>query len=213
MNAQERQAAIGRARSVAIARINGFLRRATDAERYDGIRWYPTAHAIAEGFSHEAFAGPHAVRQVAGVIAAISPGLKWERNLICARALILWHRDGRPKAQEPVVETYAYANVRKALAILDGEAPEQVLTGPKVRAFFHAILGENRGAVLDGHIANALRGEELALRETKSLTLLERTAWRQALQSVACATGLDVHAVQAIVWLCHKREKDNRIPF
>lgn len=213
MNATERQASEGRARAVAIARIRGFLHRATESERYDGARWYPTALSISAGFSVEAFDGTHATRTVAAVVAAISPGLKWERNLICARALILWHRDGRTKASEPVVETYSYANVRKALAILDGEAPDLHLTGPKVRAFYHAIVGENRGAVIDGHIANALRGARSALREGKSPTVSERRVWRQAFQSVACATGLDVHAIQAIVWLCHKREKDNRLPF
>jgi hypothetical protein len=195
---------------VSIARIRGFLARATDSERYDAARWYPTARAIAKGFADEARIDE---RTAAGVVAAISPGLKWERNLICARALVLWHVGGRVKRDEPVVETYAYRNVLNALRILDGEDPGVVLTGVKVRAFFHAILGENRGAVLDGHVANALRGEDAGLREVVGIRVSEYRAWRAAFAYVANVDGWDVHTLQAVVWLVHKREKDNRLPF
>ena len=201
-------------RVAAIARIRAFGRRATPAEAGDARAWYATARSIAQGFS-EALGGSAgwSERAVVGVLAAISPGLRWERNLICARLLVLWHAAGRPKRGEPVVETYSYANVRLALRILDGEDPEDVLTGPKVRAFFHAILGEDRGAVLDGHIANALRGDEAGLREVKGLTLSERRAFRAAFAYVAYVDGHSVHALQAVVWLVHKQEKDNRLPF
>jgi hypothetical protein len=153
------------------------------------------------------------VRAVVGALAAISPGLRWERNLIAGRALVLWHVRGRVKKNEPVVETYSYRNVRTALEILDGVEPSTVLTGPKVRAFFHAILDEDRGAVLDGHIANALRGHTHGLREIRELSTVERRAFRRAFHYVACADDWNTHALQALVWLVHKREKDNRLPF
>jgi hypothetical protein len=204
--------------------LRGFLRRATDAERFDGARWYPTARQIAQGFADET---GYLVRTVAGVLAAISPGLRWERNLICGLALLRWYRLGHivvprrpghvsvdPNA-EPVVETYSYRNVLKAKRILAGEDPLAVLSGPKVLAFFGCIL--DAGHVmpcLDGHVANALRGTREGLRDlSASIREWERAAWIEAFRHVAGETGLPVSTVQATVWLVHKREKDGRLPF
>lgn len=222
MTRAERQRAESKARRVAILRIRGFVRRATDSERCDGAAWYPTARSIAEGIAVET---GYSTRQVAGVIAALSPGLRWERNVICARLICLWQRAGGRRRKpgeflfheglEPVVETYTYENVRRTVRILAGEDPSDVLSGQKVVPFYLSILNPETEsqAVLDGHIANALRGEDAGLREVKSITVGEYRAWSDAFRYVAAADGSTVPTLQATVWLVHKREKDNRLPF
>lgn len=120
----------------------------------------PTEHAIGRGWYAQASVECRRVadetglpeRSIVGAVAAISPGLRWSRNIHWARELAeAWKED---RAEDLKVPTYSYGNVRKALRILAGEDPAIVLSGPKVTAFYRLILtgGEDDDAVcVDGH--------------------------------------------------------------
>ena len=65
--------------------IIGTYHLATEQERSHGRRWYEQAHTAALDMSGEY---PVSVITAAGVIAALSPNNRWDRNLSDASALI-----------------------------------------------------------------------------------------------------------------------------
>ncbi|NBT46487.1 MAG: hypothetical protein EBT07_01535 [Actinobacteria bacterium] len=89
-----------------------------------GNDWYPRAHEIA----HEVGGGD--VHKGAGVIAALSPMNNWGRNVSEAKELV---KTGN------VAKALLPANVTKARRIHEGEDPNEVLGGNKVKSFYHNI--------------------------------------------------------------------------
>src|SRR5690349_5596324 len=99
-------------------------RRATVEQVKDGIGWYPRARSIARDIA----SGD--VERGAGVIAALSPMMPWDRNVALAR-----------KAFKDGVATGALTrNCDKATSIVNGAMPLDILGGDKVRAFFANIV-------------------------------------------------------------------------
>lgn len=81
---------------LAIARSNleWILKRATDNQITTGLNWYQAAQDSASEIATR-FNLP--LTTVLGVIAALSPGLRWERNIEYANKLIdLWSNGGDP---------------------------------------------------------------------------------------------------------------------
>jgi len=69
--------------------VRGCWRRADKANRIDARSWYPDAHELCLSLDN---ARGLSIETVAGVVAAISPGLRWESNVDYSRALIGWHQ-------------------------------------------------------------------------------------------------------------------------
>jgi hypothetical protein len=135
--------------------IVNVFNQATPAELAEGREWYAQANALADelvrdygtgvGFTHQA-----AVRTAAGVIAAISPRLSWSKNVELAHWL--YGQVNRAKAepspawlvreQGSVIDRFPglKANGLKAIRILMGDDPSEVLGGPKVTAFYRGIV-------------------------------------------------------------------------
>jgi hypothetical protein len=177
--------------------------QATDAEREQGIYWYATAHrdafAIAERYSVP-------VWEVAGVIAAISPGLAWGLNLIQADELVRSFVENKP---QPNVGVYGWKNVNKAWQILQGANPLDVLplTGPKTRAFYSCILNPDGSEeiTVDRH-AKCLaydRREDREVISAVGLAEYRHLAWHYGI--IAKRLGLLPHQLQAITWVTWKR--------
>ena len=87
---------------------------------------------------------------VAGVISALSPNNLWTTNARAAALVLAGERVG--------ISAYG-RDVRKAVAILEGAEPEEVIVGPKTRAFYRLIRDGGNGVdvCVDGHIANLVR--------------------------------------------------------
>jgi hypothetical protein len=180
-------------------------------ERESGMYWYETAHNDAR-----AIAERHGVTvmQAGGVIAAISPGLEWGLNLIQANEFI-----GAFKAKRklPSVGAYGRKNVAKALRILNGENPYDVLplTGPKVRAFYYCISEPltAESVCIDRH-ARCLAYYKV---RDRSETSIVRPAEFRRLAAVyvqlARELGLRPHQLQAITWVTWKRIVSEEVPF
>jgi hypothetical protein len=98
------------------------------------------------------------------------------------------------------------ANVRKAERIRDGESPDAVLGGPKVRAFYRAILGDASAVVVDSWMLRACgHGRD-------TCTEKQYRAYARELAHCARLVGCKPSEFQAIVW-CHIRKgADNAIP-
>ena len=130
----------------------------TPAERRYGVTWYANAYSDCERIAN-LFGLP--VNVVVGVVSALSPNNKWERNIENAHVMCEAFIDGDEITSFPV-STY---NAMKEKAwqilnatfvdddgtthVLDSEI-EKILNGQKIKSFFQCILGYDTCCV-DGH--------------------------------------------------------------
>lgn len=188
-------------------RILAVWNRATREERHLGRSWYRLARKTL--IRPWADALGVTVDQFAAVTAAISPGCSWPLNVLKAADIVRAWRDG----QEPKgIPTYSYENVRKALRVLDGERPADVLGGAKVTAFYRLLRdgGNARDACVDTHVMDAAVGRRDAqIRDSRHT----RPVVRDVRLAVYAVAGL-VHArpctVAATVWVVWRRLKAER---
>jgi hypothetical protein len=117
----------------------------------------------------------------AGVVAALSPRVRWSANINGADH-ILGGGDAGPGFNR---------NVEKACRIRDGERPLDVLGGPKVTAFYRAIMGDEEAAVIDVWMWRALGMEpnSVPYEDAKAIVV-----------SAAKAAGVSTTTFQALVW-------------
>ncbi len=160
---------------------------ATPAQITQGWKWYSDARCAASQM-HDHL--PTAV----GVIAALSPRVRWEHNLKLADELI----------KTGYVRGVLSRNVYKARLILECKsasgpcgAPVEHLSGPKVTAFYYAILDPfgNTDPVVDSHILRAAYGQT-----TRPTTRTIRVV-QDEIRNLAEAEGIPIHVAQATVWL------------
>jgi hypothetical protein len=194
--------------------------QATAAEIHCGLRWYDDAHRVAT-----AIAGGDA-HLGAGMIAVYSPQQAWVANLLVA-ASVLRTQVGLGGAGSGVFASTAQKQTADRL--LAGERYEQVLSGPKVRAFAYLIEhgGDPRpdrsSVVIDRHALSVAHGRALTVTEYGSAPL--RTVRRsdgsvshphydyvvglyhQAAAEISYLRRVPVaaHQVQAVTWLVRQR--------
>jgi len=99
-------------------------------------------------------------------------------------------------------------NMRCANRIMSGEKSFDVLTGPKVRAFFSTILDptDSVSVVIDTHAISVAAGRSLSKNERK---VLERVGtydilsglYREAAEILGCLP----HQVQSVTWLAWRK--------
>ena len=194
-----------------IENIKAIYKLATAAERVDGIKWYPTARAIAQNLSEE-----YDVRlNVAiGVIAALSPRNKWNRNVIDAENLITAFIADPESAVTVKVCTFG-ANKAKAIACLKLDAERDsdgvhlseilaILSGPKLREFASCIAGLD-DVCIDGHAYCIWTGGRTTLAEVPAIGVKLRREIKADYQAAAAELGLTPSDCQAITWCAWRR--------
>lgn len=184
-------------------RVNAILdvyRLATLTDLDYGLNWYPTAHALAVDLA------PENPRQAAGVIAALSPMMNWERNMMLA---VRAYRDGEASGA-------LGRNVEKANVILCGADPLDILGGNKVRNFFGAIADpdSNVFVVIDRHafdiaIGRVSNDATRAALSRVGMYDLFALAYRRAAERLTRETGIHhtPSQVQAVTWCTWRRLK------
>lgn len=217
--------------------ITATFRAATDGDRAIGHGWYTRARDLAEGLvkTHGwdmSIAGDYEreVAKAAGVIAALSPRLAWRKNVeyaelaymtyagIAEQGVMSMRTDG------DISEAYfagmiptLNANARKAFRILNGEDPEDVLGGPKVRAFYFTIVNPSdpRAVVVDRHAIDITFGQVLN-DQARGLALGRKGAYdkvselyRRAARIISAELGevWTPAQVQATTWTYWRRER------
>ncbi len=155
--------------------------RATDEERELGAEWYAAQRARISRMARN-FDCSRAC--AAGVVAALSPRLRWSVNVRAAETLL----------SGTTPSGVFKASLRKAQRILAGEKPLKVLSGPKVRAFYRALMGDESAAVVDVWVARAVGWT----KEIKGKTY-DRIA--RALAKAAEIVGVAVAKLQAVAWV------------
>jgi hypothetical protein len=192
--------------------ISGMLQLASEADIFEGINWYQRAYDLAVRFIH-AYDGL-TMGQAVGVIAALSPNNRWERNCNDAEAMIkIWHSQGDYNSIK--VCTFN-KNKQKAIDILslesvDTEAIAGILKGQKVVAFYRSIMGDNNSVCVDGHAYAIFIGERIATSRTPSITPKLYETIQRAYKLVAdrsdllCGHKLTPTQVQAVTWVTYRR--------
>lgn len=185
--AQRRRSAASR-RVAMRHRILAAYDAAAEQHRREGEDWYESARMTAR-----AIAETHGLseRHVAGIVAALSPRVAWSSNIAGARRIAEAIARRRP---EPVVAG-TLSNRRKAWAIARGAEPEAVLSGPKVRAFFANLLGDDDAVTVDVWAARAAEG--ISREPTPARYALIADAYRDA----ARLRGVSPRVMQATVWV------------
>jgi hypothetical protein len=176
--------------------------KATESELRAGLAWYADAADESERLARE---NKVTVKQAAGVIAAVSPGLRWERNVEVAERII------RKRTLKGLGVRW-YDGVKKAKRILKGQSTETALKGNKVRAFHACILGSDLAVCVDGHAYAIWIGRRVTLDDVP--TLNDKLYRRIAADYVTVAKTLNVRPcqLQAITWVAWRRLHEVAVP-
>lgn len=176
-----------------VANILRVYDQATAEEIRQGLEWYSNA-------SNEAALLHPDQRIASAIVAALSPGLRWERNIEAARRVI-----GREDLAGLGVRWYD--GVRKAERILSGENPATVLKGNKVRAFWQCILSpiNKLHVCIDGHAYAIWRGKRFTLDEVPQLSDRMYNGIAADYTEAASVAGILPLQMQAITWVVWRR--------
>lgn len=177
-----------------VARVDGWLSVATAQDLANGLAWYGRALAVAESMAAETGLS---VRHCAGIIAALSPRCQWATNVSAA-----WKMARAAVAGELQPTTAGtLSNRAKAWRIACGEDPELVLSGPKVRAFYANIMGDQDAVTVDVWAARAAEGRDWPHAPVKRRYRLLAETYRRAGER----RGMHPRDAQAAVWTVYRR--------
>lgn len=181
--------------------ITATYRAALVFERVEGKAWYATAREVAVALD------PKDPVRAAAIIAVLSPRLPWDRNVKAAAEVY--------QGIQPAVLA---GNARKAFALLECDASEfdEYVKGPKVRAFWHAIVNPSdpRSIVVDRHALDVAAGTVLD-DDTRGKLLGRKGAYDDVCRLYVRAAGIlskefgpvSPVEVQATTWVAWRRMK------
>ena len=200
---------------VAVTRyIKAMLLLASETDMYEGKEWYQRAYDLAVRLMH---VYDLTLGQTIGVIAALSPNNKWERNCQDAEALIKAHWLG---SDPKLVKVCTFnKNKDKAIEILNldsddedlGDKIQSILSGRKVVAFYRCISGFKDTVCVDGHAYAIWLGERVPTTKTPSISKTLYDTITRAYVNVAkdshgiCGEVLTPAQVQAVTWVTYRR--------
>ena len=191
-----------------IDNIKAIYQLATLSEKQDGITWYPVALDIARTIADEHDLTP---AQAIGVIAALSPRNRWERNVEDAVSLIAaYQAGGAEQAMLTKVCTFN-SNKAKAIKVLGLAAGYQgmtevleILSGPKLREFASCIAGLP-DVCIDGHAFCIWAANRTGLKDVPAIGVKLRREIKADYQTAADELGITPSACQAITWVVWRR--------
>lgn len=180
-------------------------RMATQDDVAHGVEWYARAKREAVSISQK-LGLP--VSTVVGVMAALSPNNRWERNKIDAYNTCSAYVRGMD-IDTFKVSTYNKMKEKAWSILSDGLADDDDilsrLNGQKIRSFYSNIMGLDEVTV-DGHALNIARGFRVGL--TDDATNIGVKLYRElqtAYVRAAKRAGVQPHEMQAITWTVWKR--------
>lgn len=162
-----------------VKRLLAHFANATPATMSAGLAWYrEAAHRVM------VMATRYRVSKecAAGVIAALSPRVRWAQNLKLAELVL----GGQYKKGAFKV------NLLKAQAIARGAEPSTILRGDKVRAFYAALLGDRTAVVVDVWMLRAVRVASISKKLYAKISA--------AVVEAAALVGQAPALFQAVVW-------------
>ena len=188
-----------------VRNILKLYRMATDEDTANGVEWYARAERMAKAIAEDAGLP---LPTVIGVMAALSPNNKWERNCRDAATMCQAWQNGESMDSFKVS---CYNTMKaKAWAILDlgltdDEDILSHLNGQKIRSFYSNIRGLDE-VTIDGHALNIARGKREGLTSDKTnMGKREYRSMQEAYVRAALRVNVKPHVLQAITWTTWKR--------
>ena len=184
---------------------------ATSQEVQLGCDWYRSAFQIADRISDK-YGLP--TETVAGVIAALSPNNRWERNIIDAENIIKCWAAGGTDEDVLAVTCCTYSTMKqKALDILTRDIPiVEILNGPKIIEFFNCITNPMLNDVcIDGHAYSVWFGQRLTMKQVPNIGKKLRQQIKTDYVDACTFINEELNEsftpadIQAITWVAHKR--------
>ena len=181
---------------------------ATETDRNEGFGWYGRALNFAYDL-HKAYGVP--IHSVVGVIAALSPRNRWERNKQDAESMIKVFSAGGDFDDLMGLKVCTFSSGKtKAAKILtdnvsDSDAILSILKGPKLQEFFCCIVSMNDEVCVDGHAYSIWLGDRVALADVPSIGVKLRRTIKEDYREAARTLGVKPHVVQAVTWVCWRR--------
>jgi hypothetical protein len=169
----------------------------TQWDKSEGMGWYPYARQECFDLAKRHEVDP---RRVVWSVAALSPMLKWERNIAAAGAVLR----GAAKFQGVFS-----SNIEKAWHILwDTSDWERWLAGNKVNCFARNIWGETDTVTIDTWAWRIWAKSDLFAAPPN----LEKLYWDIAAdyREAARQVGLEARQLQAITWVTIRRIANSR---
>lgn len=177
-----------------LARILNAFDNASAQDVIDGIAWYDRAKFAAEALA----AGTHlTIAQAAGIIAALSPRVRWDTNVHAAAMIVSY---ATKHFDKPIVAGFS-RNSDKAWAIANGGQPEDILGGPKVTSFYANIMGDDDAVTVDVWAARAAEG----YNNPKAPAGRRYSNIADAYRMAARAREVSPRVMQATVWVYTRR--------
>ena len=196
--------------TIGTANIIAVYALATSGERVEGMEWYNRANRVAATIASE-----HGIslETAAGVIAALSPNNRWERNIVDAENLIRAYSIGGAEEAENV-KVCTYGKMRtKAIQILEATSivdHASILNGRKITAFYECIIGRTDAVCIDGHAYSIWFGDRLTMKQVPNIgkkLYAEIVSDYVRAARILSENGTSVTAfeVQAITWCAWRR--------
>jgi len=157
--------------------------------RVRGRRWYPETSRRLTTLAHEYH---RALSQVTAVFAITSVAAQLSSNFRWTEEILRGEREGGrwPNVQAPLVK-----------GALGARYPSRFVRGPKISAFYRALMGDPEAVVLDRWAARAAGWES----DKHQIPVRVQREMEAAYREAAAACNERVRNFQAIVWIA-KRE-------
>jgi hypothetical protein len=180
---------------------------ASVADIQEGKFWYATACHICLDLAKKYSISQ---AQAAGVVAALSPRNKWERNILDAENLIAAYKAAGVDGCNSVKVCTFSKNKAKAIRILEDTSLSEntildILSGPKLQEFYTCISGVEDEVCIDGHAYSIWSGGRITLANIPSIGKKLRAQIKEDYRQAAKEAGIYSYQMQAITWCVWRR--------
>ena len=185
--------------------IIAIYKLAKPSEIKHGLTWYVNANSDCKEIAEKLELPLHIV---IGVVSALSPNNKWERNIINAEDLCTAFINGQDM-DSIKVSTY-HKMKEKAWSILQSmpsyDETIDILNGKKIVSFFRNISGDETDITIDGHARNIYYNDKQGL--TTPNTNIKKNEYKDIQKAYTRASkklGIKAYELQAITWVAWRR--------
>ncbi len=185
--------------------IIAIYKLAKPSEIKHGLTWYVNANSDCKEIAEKLELPLHIV---IGVVSALSPNNKWERNVINAEDLCTAFINGQDM-DSIKVSTY-HKMKEKAWSILETmpsyDETIEILNGKKIVSFFKNINGDESEITIDGHARNIYYNDKQGL--TTPNTNIKKNEYKDIQKAYLRASkklGIKAYELQAITWVVWRR--------
>jgi len=185
--------------------IIAIYKLAKPSEIKHGLTWYVNANSDCKEIAEKLELPLHIV---VGVVSALSPNNKWERNIVNAEELCIAFINGQDM-DSIKVSTY-HKMKQKAWHILKTmpsyDETIDILNGKKIVSFFRNISGDETDITIDGHARNIYYNDRQGLTTPNTnIRKLEYKDIQKAYLRASKKLGIKAYELQAITWVAWRR--------